>query len=154
MGEESGDMDENVVRKFWGLRPWKRHSTILMVAGILYMLIGLQYIYGGPVAARDNSLTVILQFAPITVWGWLWVIAGLCALISSRWPPVSETWGYMLLTGLSAAWGATYLMGFLLYHPRTSLSGAIVFGLLAFMWWGISGLVNPDGTSVVSRGTE
>jgi hypothetical protein len=123
-----------------------------MGAGVLYALIGLQYVYGAPNKTRDDSLVVTLQIAPIHFWGWIFFFSGIGALVSSRWPPVSETWGYMVLTGLSAAWSATYLMGFVFFHARTSLSGVIVWGLLAFMWWGISGLLNPDRTAVVSRG--
>src|ERR1700743_667500 len=109
MGEESGNMDENVVRKFWGLRPWTRHSMILLVAGFLYSLIGYQYIISPPNKTRDDSLLVVLQIAPLQFWGATYLVAGILIMISSRWPPFSETWGYMLLSGLSAAWMATYL---------------------------------------------
>lgn len=154
MGEESGNMDTNVVRKFWGLRPWKRHSTILMVAGVLYFLIGFQYIIAPPNKTRDDSLVVVLQIAPLQFWGATYLAAGMLVMISSRWPPFSETWGYMLLAGLSAAWMATYLIGFLFFHaPPSGLSGSLLWGLLAFMWWAISGLLNPDNTAVISRGT-
>lgn len=154
MGEEPRNMDKNLRSRFWGFRSWKRHSTILLVAGVLYTLIGLQYVYGAPNKTRDDSLVVTLQFAPIHFWGWVFVVIGLAALLSSIWPPTSEIWGYMALTGLSAGWAATYLMGFLFFHARTSLSGVIVWSLLAFMWWGISGLLNPDRTAAVAHGSE
>jgi hypothetical protein len=150
-------MEENFAvkmkRKFWGLRPWKRHSTILMVVGILYALIGFQYIITPNIRAREISLVAILQIAPIEFWGSVFVLCGLLTAVSSRWPPFAETWGYMMLTGLSSAKAATYLVGFLLYHsPKSNLTGSIVWGLLAFIWWAISGLLNPDSTAVKSHG--
>jgi len=155
MGEDRRDVDKSLkrhVRKFWGLRPWKRHSTILMIAGIIYGLIGVQYIFGPDNKIRDNGLIVLLQFASIHFWGCIFLASGIATMISSRWPPFSETWGYMLLTGLSSAWMATYLIGGLFYHTPNGLGGALLWGLLAFMWWAISGLLNPDRTAVISRG--
>lgn len=157
MGEERRDLDEkhvSLVRKWWGLRPWKRHSTILLVAGVLYSLIGYQYIIAPPNKTRDDSLVVLLQIAPLWVWGMTFLVGGVCACISSRWPPFTEVWGYMVLAGLSGAWMATYLVGFFFYHaPQSGLSGALLWGLLAFMWWAISGLLNPDTTAVKSHGS-
>ena len=149
MGEEHGDMEENLnlakTRVWWGLRPWKRHSLILMVGGILYALIGYFYVHSPPSSNREISLKIILQVAPIQVWGSIFILSGLLSMISSRWPPFSETWGYMVLTGMSSGWAATYLLGVLFFHsPSANLSQVLVWGIMAFMWWGISGLTNPD----------
>jgi hypothetical protein len=141
------------VRRFWGLRPWKRHSTILLVAGFMYMLFGLTYILGQPNKSRDDALVVLLQFAPLSVWGGVFVAVGALTVLSSRWPPFHATWGYTILTGLSSMWMAAYLTANLFHHAQ-SLSGAMVWGLVAFMWWAISGLLNPDKTAVMSRGTD
>lgn len=154
MGEERGDVEENLrvklFRRFWGLRPWKRHSTILMVVGILYAVIGIQYIIAAPNPVRERSLVAILQFAPIQFWGAVFLFAGILTSISSRWPPFAETWGYMMLTGLSSAWAASYGIGMMFYHaPATNVSGVLVWSLLGFMWWAVSGLLNPDNTAVM-----
>jgi hypothetical protein len=141
------------LRKFWGLRPWKRHSLILMVVGILYVFIGFQYIVTEPPSIRQVSLEVVLQFAPIEFWGSVFILAGLLAMASSRWPPFTETWGYMVLTGLSAGWSTVYLTGILfLDSPSTNSSQVFIWGCLAFMWWAISGLLNPDRTAVTNNG--
>jgi len=139
--------------RYWGLRPWKRHSTILMVVGFLYVLIGFLYIVSEPSKGRTQALAVVLQVAPIGFWGGVFMLAGALAMISSRWPPFSETWGYMVLTGLSAGWGATYLMGILFFKaPSLSYSQVLIWSILAFMWWAISGLLNPDKTAVTHHG--
>jgi hypothetical protein len=124
-----------------------------MVVGILFILIGISYITASPSPARELALKPILQIAPIQFWGSLFVLSGLMAMISSRWPPLTETWGYMVLTGMSSGWGATFLMSIVFFHaPTTGLSQVFIWGILGFMWWAISGLLNPDKTAVTSHG--
>lgn len=149
MGEGSGELEEDFPivesKKLWGLRPWKRHSTILMVVGFLFVLIGIGYIASTPTEGRTASLRVILQIAPIQFWGTLFVLAGLMSMLSSKWPPMTETWGYMVLTGVSSGWAVTYLLGWAFFHSSvTNLGQAVVWSILAFMWWAISGLPNPE----------
>jgi hypothetical protein len=77
-------------------------------------------------------------------WGTIWIVTGGLAVISTRWPPQSKTWGYTALSGLAAAWASGYLFGVVFLDvPTAALQGAIVWYLVAFMWWAISGLTNP-----------
>lgn len=132
-------------RRWWGLRPWKRHSTILSVVGFLFVLIGFGYMFAPPSEMRYRSLKVILDVAPIHVWGGLFVLAGLLSIVSSRWPPLAERWGYMVLTGMSSGWSATFLIGWMFFHsPAGNLIQAVIWGTLGFIWWAISGLPNPE----------
>lgn len=149
MGEGSGELEEDSPvaksHKLWGLRPWKRHSTILMVVGFMFVLFGFGYIFSKPTEGRTASLQVILQVAPIQFWGTLFVLAGLLSMLSSKWPPLTETWGYMVLTGISSGWAATYFLGWAFFHSSvTNLGQSVVWSILAFMWWAISGLPNPE----------
>lgn len=149
--EDCRDMAEHgsMKSRFWGLRTWKRHSLILMVGGFLYALIGFLYVRSPPSPGREMSLKILLQFAPIQVWGGIFILSGLLSMISSRWPPFSEKWGYMVLTGMSSGWATTYLLGVIFFgSPSIGLSQALVWAILAFMWWAISGLSNPDQTGV------
>lgn len=132
------------------MRPWTRHSMVLLVAGLVYVGVGLSLISNELTPGRAHSLAVALQIFPVEFWGWVWVLCGLMAVISSRWPAMAETWGYVVLTGLSSGWSATYLAGVVVTHsPRSNISSALVWGLVAFLWWAISGLVNPDKIVVV-----
>lgn len=135
---------------FWGFRPFKRHGIVLMVAGTFYMLTGVVYILTTPTASRNVALQVALDFAPIEFWGGVFVLMGLLAFISSRWPPVTDTWGYMVLAALSAGWSATYTWGVIFENaPTGNLSATLQWGLLAFLWWAVPGFVEPDKTVVV-----
>lgn len=137
-------------KNFLGIRPWRRHGFILLVAGITYVAIGVTYIFAKPTEARRVALSIALAWFPIEYWGSIFVIVGFLAIFSSRWPPVAETWGYAILSGLSAGWSATYVAGIVFSNsPISNLTIALIWGLLAFLWVAISGLVNPERTIVV-----
>jgi len=156
MGEERRDMEGDFHMKerrtFWGLRrQWKRHDVILCVGGLLYILVGVYYIVTSGSQSRWISLEILLRVAPMSVWGVVFIFAGLLSVISSRWPPFAETWGYVVLTSISAGWAAAYLMGILFADaPYTNLISTIVWGLFGFVWWAVSGLLNPDKTAVAN----
>jgi len=130
-------------RETFALRAWQRHSLVLAVAGTVYVLIGISYLLSPDDDPRRVALQLALTWAPLSVWGCAWVIVGLLAILSSRWPPASETWGYTTMTGLSTAWAGFYAAGIILGAPAQGMSGVLAWGLVAFMWWAISGLVNP-----------
>lgn len=136
--------------RWWGLRSWNRHSTILLVVGFLFVLIGLSYAFSKPSQNRETALAALLQVAPLNFWGWIFVATGLLSMISTRWPPLSETWGYTALTGLCSGWSAAYLTGIIFFNsPWASLTQVILWGVLAFLWWAISGLPNPEKMVVI-----
>lgn len=146
-----------------GVRPWQQHGRVLMVAGIVFVLIGLSYLVVDPPASRTLALQIVLLWTPMEFWGAIFILAGGLSILSSRWPPVSKTWGYMVLSGLSAVWSLVYLAGItvpmvlerlqwvwflegssLSQAPVSGLSGVASWGLISFMWVAISGLVNAD----------
>lgn len=138
------------VHPWKGFRPFRRHSLVLLVAGLAYVFIGVTYIVTPLSHARAQALIVALHWAPINIWGSLWILVGALSIISSKWPPVVESWGYMVLTGFSAGWGATYLTGVIIGEsPAGNISSAITWAMMAFMWWAISGLINPDRVAVM-----
>jgi hypothetical protein len=135
---------------YWGVRPFKRHSLVLLVGGIAYVLVGLTYILAKPTPSRKLALVLALRWFPVEFWGGLFIFAGLLAILSARWPPVADTWGYTVLTALSAGWSATYAAGVIFEKsPTINLTAVLNWGLLAFLWWAVSGFVNPDKTVVV-----
>lgn len=129
---------------WWGVRPFERHSLVLLVAGAIYVCIGISYLIAEPTPARVEALKYATRLFDYNEWGWSFVLVGSMSLISARWPPVSEKWGYFALTGQTSAWAAFYLSGVVFGGtPLSNISAFMSWGLIAFMWWGISGLVNP-----------
>lgn len=121
--------------------PWDKHAKILIAAGLAYMGVGFTYINAEPSESREVALQFALNWLSIQSWGYIFAATGLLAIISSRWPPVTKKWGYILLTGLSSGWAATYALAvFTGKAPSQNLSGAFIWADFAFMWWIISGL--------------
>lgn len=145
-------MNVRVPNNWRGVRPFKRHSLVLLVAGLVYIGIGIAYVSSHPTPDRVEALyyaTTVLDFED---WGFVFAAVGLTAMISSRWPPVSETWGYTVLTAMSSAWATFYLFG-IWFHgtPTSNYTGVATWALIAFLWWAISGLVNPDSLERVLK---
>jgi hypothetical protein len=129
---------------WWGVRPFERHSLVLLVAGMVYLAIGGSFFNLTPSPNRDLALHYALQVMGYEQWGLVFIFAGVLAIISSRYPPISETWGYQALTGLSAGWGSFYALGVIIGEsPASNMIGFLTWGLFGFLWWAISGLVNP-----------
>lgn len=126
------------------LRPWRRHSLVLLFAGVVYILFGVSCFTTTDIPEPDRLMyELVLNLAPIPVWGALWFGTGLLGILSSRWPPASETWGYSALSGMATLWGSLVIASTFLGASSQALFNGLVFYLLAFVWWAISGLVNP-----------
>lgn len=125
------------------LRPWQRHSQVLAVAGAVYVTYGVvALLIAGPPSTNARALADLL---PQWFWGIIWVLVGGLALVSTRWPPSSKTWGYTALAGLAALWSAVYLTSPLLGAEwGRNVGGVLVWGLVAYLWFAVAGLVNPD----------
>lgn len=131
----------------WHLRPWQRHSLVLLIGGLVYTTYGFYYLVTDDQARRGSALALAeaVALGHMAFWYTVWLIVGGLALVSTRWPPQSKTWGYTALSGLAACWGSVYLLSIvLLGAPTAGIGGALVWYLVAVLWWAISGLINPD----------
>lgn len=130
-------------------KPWSRHGVILVVAGITHMVIGTVYVFHIPSESLSEALYFALHLMSLDWWGIGFILIGIVAFISSRWPNVPRPWGYTVLTGWSAAWSAFYFAGATLTDAKVVYFGtAGVWALLAFLWWAVSGLVSPPKEDV------
>lgn len=139
----------------WKLRPYGRHSLVLFIAGLSFVAMGISmffYIPGGP---RIQALQIAVAWMPIEMWGLVFVCVGAVVVVSARWPVHAAGWGYSVLTGLSVGWSATYFFGWLFGDsPPSNLTYTVYWGLLAFLWWAISGLLNPAAKEAVDGVNE
>lgn len=135
------------LRPVWlQLRPWREHSLVVSLAGAIYVVYGV-FIWAQQTPERHQQLMVLTRLSHGVFWPWclLWIIVGGLAVVSSRWPVMSQTWGYAVMQALAACWALAYLTGYLfLGVSSANLGGAIVWGLLVVMWYAIARLVNPS----------
>lgn len=127
------------------LRPFQAHSKVLVVAGLAYALYGTLLVTASHDTDRLRSISWVLHWIPLTAWGIAWWVVALTAITSARWPPASETWGYSVMAGFSYMWGSLYLLGWLLHgQPIASVGATLIWWLFAYIWIGVSALVNPE----------
>jgi hypothetical protein len=114
------------------------------VAGLIYIITGIVFIITVPSETRKATLYLAYYWFPTQFWGSIFILAGIMAILSARWPRFSDSWGYVVLTGLSTGWSGIYIVGMIFSHmPTASFTAGVIWGLLAYLWWAISGLINP-----------
>lgn len=140
---------QHIGMRFLSFKPWTRHGVILVVAGITYIVIGTAYVFHVPSESHAEALYFALNLMPLDWWGFGFILTGLVALISSRWPNWPKSWGYVVLTGWAASWSAFYFAGATLTDAKVVYFGTSgAWALQAFLWWGVSGLVSPSKEDV------
>lgn len=130
----------NVIR-----RHWTRHSLVLSVAGLIYVGIGVAFILSPGYVGKDPSLKVALQWLSLTGWGVVYIVCGSLGMLAGFAPVGKKTFGYMILTGLSSLWAGFYVMSVIFGEaPKLTLLSGLIWILLAFIWWAVSGLISPE----------
>lgn len=132
---------------FWKLRPWTRHSLVLLIVGLGHIGIGILF-WNTDLSKVPESqlvnLTLALRWLDFKQWGFIFALTGMLTILSSRWPWKPPLWGYVLLTYLSAIWGGFYFASVIVYRSTVNnMAGGVTWAIFAFLWWGISGLVDP-----------
>lgn len=128
---------------------------MLFIAGLSFIASGLTFLFYIPGGPRVEALQIAVEWLPIEVWALVFVGVGIAVIVSSRWPYHAASWGYAVLTGLSCGWSATYLLGVLIGDsPPGNLTYVVYWALLAFLWWAISGLINPTSKEEVDGADE
>lgn len=135
-----------------GAPRWTRHSLVLTVAGAIYIIIGIAFFYTPAEITKAPSLKVALHYLSMTSWGWVFISCGLLAMIAAYSTLGHKTWGYMILTALSSAWATLYAMAIIFKHaPVLTVVSALTWFMLAFIWWGVSGLLSPQHAAYLAE---
>lgn len=127
-------------------RPWRRHGVVLFTSGLFFMNFGLALAREGEERERRIEMArVAIKLLPLELWAGLFVGVGFSVALLSRFSFFKPPLGYSALTGLSAAWSASYLIGYFFYGaPPVSLNTGIFWLFMVTFYWAVSGLVSPD----------
>lgn len=124
---------------------WTRHSLVLIVAGLIYIGIGYAFVVSPGYVGKDPSLKSALRLLTLDQWGFVYIGTGVLATISAFSPIGKKTWGYMILTAISSAWALLYVISVITGGaPKITLLSSLIWLLLAFIWWAVSGLLSPE----------
>lgn len=135
-------------------RRWTRHSLVLVGAGLVYVGIGVAFILSPGYVGKDPSLKSALRLLSLDGWGTVYILIGALAVAAAFLPSEKKIWGYMVLTALSSGWAFLYVMStFVNNAPKITLLSGLLWLLLAFIWWAVSGLISPEHVEkLVSNG--
>lgn len=106
-----------------------RRGAILLCYGVVWAIIG----YGQITAPAPDlrGLRLLLQMMPLDVWGWIWVVSGLIAIVSAWLPPEKDWPGFLALPLMVLPWTVSYLLAWILGdYPRGWLA-SVVWGAIA-----------------------
>ncbi|MEU3613542.1 hypothetical protein ABZ725_14660 [Streptomyces sp. NPDC006872] len=105
----------------------------------MWALIGYGQVTSPPPDQR--GLKLLLDRVPLDVWGWLWITAGLVAIVSSFLPQGSDRFGFFALVMVVAPWIISYLYawwdgGFPRGWIAAALYGGLAIGIMVVAGWG------------------
>ena len=133
------DYDHLPERRWNQFKQWDRHSLILTVVGVSYVLIGCGLILSPTGRLNESKVNVL----PDDWWYVGFMVVGAISIISSRWPNKPRTLGYAILTGWTAATAGLYILSGILDDLNGLITQGVTWALIAFLWWAISGLICP-----------
>lgn len=120
-------MPRRVARRL--ARQLGRRGAILLCYGDVWAIIG----YGQITAPQPDlrGLRLLLQMMPLAAWGWLWIAAGLIAIVSA-WLPQGRDWpGFLALPLMVLPWAVSYLLAWILGDFPRGWVAAVVWGAIA-----------------------
>lgn len=101
-----------------------RRGAILLSYGTVWSLYG--YAQVASPASDQRGLTVATQWLPLTVWGWIWVTAGLLAIVAAFMKQGADWFGFVGLALIVLPWVTSYLATWLLGDfPRGWVAAAV-----------------------------
>jgi hypothetical protein len=132
-------MPRRVVRRLG--RTLGRRGVILLCYGAVWALYGYAQVASPPPDRR--GLQPLIELAPLAAWGWLWMVAGVLAMVSA-WLPTGRDWAaFPALQLVVLPWMGCYLVTWLMGdYPRGWIAAA-VWGLISVPVWVVAGWPEP-----------
>lgn len=85
-----------------------RRGALLTMKGVMATGYGSGQVIA-PTGDR-RGLTLLLKVMPLTGWGWMWVTAGLAALVCAWLPPRRDWPGFLAVWLIATPWALAYLV--------------------------------------------
>lgn len=131
------------VPNWYSFKPWNRHSLILLTTGVIYVVIGIMFFLQPATKLREENLKFALIIMLYPGWAIGFIVVGVFTMITSCWPSMPKSLGYRTLTGWTAAWAAFHIFGGAATGNIVYIASGFAWGMIAFLWWAVIGLVAP-----------
>jgi hypothetical protein len=128
-----------------------KRAQFLMVHAVLYACLGFSYVTIEPTerSTRAMAFSWLPGYLPISVVGWIWIIAAAVALFTAieSHPPRSDRVGFMALTAVPIVWSLMFLISWVsaLFadHDSTAWVSAAIYAGYATIVILVSSWPNP-----------
>lgn len=128
-----------------------KRAQFLLVHAVLYACIGFSYATIEPTERSSRAMAFgwLPDYLPISVVGWIWIIAAVVALATAieSHPPRSDRIGFMALTAVPIIWSLMFLISWVsaLFsgHSSTSWVSACIYAGYATIVIVVSSWPNP-----------
>ncbi|MFI2911104.1 hypothetical protein ACG2OD_23095 [Streptomyces sp. PDY-4] len=82
-----------------------------------------------------KGLALLLKWQPLDVWGWVWITAGVTALICAWLPPRRDWPGFLAVWLIATPWAMAYLVS---WWPLGESPRGWVVALIFGAWGGVN----------------
>lgn len=116
-----------------------RRGAFLVCFGMVWGLIGYGQVTSPPPDQR--GLKLLVDRVPLEVWGWLWIAAGVVAILSAFLPQGSDRFGFVALALMVTPWVVSYFVAWGQGHFArgwivSALYGGLAVGIMVVAGWG------------------
>lgn len=136
-------------RTYMMLKPFGVRGLVLSTLGVLWVLIGVSGLTVGlsplSVLTIDYMLDELFFLNTVTVSA-AWIATGIMGIITSRWPPYQDSWGFFFLAPMPMFWALLHLVGAIFHGPILGVLVTVVYAVMCVLLWGISKLEDPSMT--------
>lgn len=124
-----------------------RRGGCLIAIGYLEFVYGLAMVAEPAFRARPG-IDVVTTFIPGEVWGWLWVVFGVLAILGAFLPTGYDRHGFRAAYPMPVIWGTNYLLSTIVGESETGwVSGLAVSSIwygYAFLILAVSGMIGVE----------
>lgn len=110
-----------------------RRGALLTLKGLMATGYGAGQVFE-PTGDR-RGLALLLKLRPLEFWGWLWVTAGVIALVCAWLPPRRDWPGFLAVWLVSTPWAMAYLLS---WWPLHQTPQGWVIATIFGAWGGVN----------------
>lgn len=126
-----------------------RRGTFLLLIGAVWILNGLSVVFDPPPLGDRNQQLIIQHFAPLSYWGWTFVVGGILSVIYA-FRKRRDYPGFVGAIVPCVFWGSVEVTSFLLGTYDRGLIASAVWVLVTFVIllvasWSEPVLMDRDG---------
>lgn len=120
-----------------------RRGVFLAIFGVIYVAIGLSYVFPASDSPVRHSMAWMPWWSPLWLCGALWLGAGFVAGVAAFQPLPRDRFGFEALSGVATGWTIAYVISWGVGDAPRGWVSAMLFALVGAAVLTVSGMLNP-----------